>query len=240
MATAKCNDCLKSFVFTKEPDSRGNISLSVKNKDDILLAVRNAYKDMSVRTIKGLGQINKKSKNNLNADVDGLLKSLANKYHDLFNNNILFLTGKSNTDFEKWHNDVCILFKNNYNTILKNNGVSYNGSIQTIKYGKAQKIINMTFKYIYCFDDVTNDMFVYCHMPIDSNILSWYAKEYNGNNKIQNNSWSNLDEKEYMNLQDQISGMLINASVTNKNGNTIALPKNRLEAEMIIWPIYRH
>ena len=46
------------------------------------------------------------------------------------------------------------------------------------RYGKAQKIINMSFKYLYCCSDAEKyrDYFKCCHMPLDSNTLGWIVK----------------------------------------------------------------
>lgn len=46
-------------------------------------------------------------------------------------------------------------------------------------YGKAQKIINMTFKYLYCFYHTKKEYeahFNYCHMPLDSYTLEWFKR----------------------------------------------------------------
>lgn len=43
----------------------------------------------------------------------------------------------------------------------------------TITYGQAQKIINMAFKYLYCFPSIDKKYFKNCHMPLDSFTLEW-------------------------------------------------------------------
>ena len=46
-------------------------------------------------------------------------------------------------------------------------------------YGKAQKIVNMSFKYLRCCGDADNYRlhFQYCHMPLDSFTLEWFKRE---------------------------------------------------------------
>ena len=52
-------------------------------------------------------------------------------------------------DFDVWHNTQCEFFITEFSKILKE--AHKNPADAT--YGKAQKIVNMTFKYLYCFDD---------------------------------------------------------------------------------------
>ncbi len=54
------------------------------------------------------------------------------------------------------------------------------------EYGKSQKIVNMTFKHMYCLlafeDDLTTSkyeaFFEHCHMPLDSYIITWFKREH--------------------------------------------------------------
>ncbi len=54
------------------------------------------------------------------------------------------------------------------------------------EYGKSQKIVNMTFKHMYCLlafgDDVIvskyEALFEHCHMPLDSYIITWFKREH--------------------------------------------------------------
>ncbi len=54
------------------------------------------------------------------------------------------------------------------------------------EYGKGQKIVNMTFKHMYCLlkkqEDVSlhryEGFFEFCHMPLDSYILEWFKREH--------------------------------------------------------------
>ena len=74
-------------------------------------------------------------------------------------------------DYDRWHTDMCNLF------IQCITGAKIR---ETVAYGKAQKIVNMTMKTIYCLDGAQEKdeyhYFDYCHMPLDSIILEWFRR----------------------------------------------------------------
>ena len=80
---------------------------------------------------------------------------------------------------DKWHKECCDKILDCFNEYY-DNGVAY---------GKAQKIVNMTMKGIYCLDGAENyeDWFKHCHMALDSIILEWFKRDvvsfYNKKNK---------------------------------------------------------
>ena len=72
-------------------------------------------------------------------------------------------------------------------------------------YGNAQKLINMTFKYLSCYSDFMDysDLFSYCHMPIDSIILD--SLESIGvlgvkNQKYCGIPWTKFNKNDYLEL----------------------------------------
>ena len=72
-------------------------------------------------------------------------------------------------------------------------------------YGLAQKLINMTFKYLYVFSDLifiehSVPDFSLCDCPLDSIIL----KEAS----VKDAVWSKLTAQEYQKCQDKISSLL--------------------------------
>ena len=79
---------------------------------------------------------------------------------------------KSQKDFDVWHKKMCDEFLN----VI---GPKYQGGL---KYGKAQKIVNMTFKNAYCMqhngikEDKFEKYFEHCHMPLDSITLEWVKR----------------------------------------------------------------
>ena len=107
----------------------------------------------------------------------------------------------------------------------------------------------MTFKYLFCYVDADSYIrhFRYCHMPLDSFTLTWYrheAKNYlkqheklwyrDNKNRVNNLTWSDMGEEEYISIQEDISKILVDYKV--KFGNQeISLPKNSLEAEFFVW-----
>lgn len=207
---------LRGIAFGKNVSAFDNSSatMSIKNKDDIVLAVKKAYIDMSPRTFKKNEDWWNNPKN-VKTDKKGKLKNerlheedwqkvknelfewLAGEFYTYFQN-------YSYKDFKKWHKTICDKFLTNFKPILEQYG--YNAD-ESLKYGKAQKIVNMTFKYLFCFDDAKNypPKFEVCHMPLDSYILKWY-------NDISSNkcdtAWSDLEKEQYYELQDNIKAIL--------------------------------
>ena len=64
-------------------------------------------------------------------------------------------------------------------------------------YGKAQKIVNMTFKYLYCCTNIDNfeNHFKYCHMPLDSFTLEWFKRNIQEVDPTKIGSWSKMEDK---------------------------------------------
>ena len=142
-------------------------------------AVDRARKDMMPRNLK-----------RINPDDKALKKDLYDTLSTSFKE---WFTGTSE-DFNTWHHTTC-------ERVLKNLNDYYtkpDGS--SVLYGKAQKIVNMTMKNLYCLDGAKDyeEKFKDCHMPLDSFILEWlYRKSQNaaGVEKLKRNkmsSWSNI------------------------------------------------
>lgn len=114
----------------------------------------------------------------------------------------------------------------------------------TVTYGQAQKVINMTFKYLYCLDDkkqYKEDIFDKCHMPLDSFTLAWYkrnilkktdAKDYQIKSE---DSWSKLEKEKYTHIQELIKNRVEKGLKIKINGINIPLPEAPLDAEFVIW-----
>lgn len=193
----------------------GQAVMSINNEDDIVLAVKKAYVDMSPRTFeknanwwsnpenvkltkngKHKDERTKEKEYAWQKDKKAVFHWLAHKFWDYFQNGC--------NNFDVWHNKLCEAFMVEFGSILNKHG--YNGG-ESLKYGKAQKIINMTFKYLFCFNDAQEfaDKFKPCHMPIDSYIINWY-NDYN--DEKCNTTWSNLSKTEYKKLQTNIKNLL--------------------------------
>lgn len=190
------------LLFGKQVEPGKEVSISVTDKADILLAIKKAYIDMSPRTFESADSEDKRAIS-YKGKTD-LFDALADKFLKYMNN------GPS--DFDKWHNEICVYFIKKLKELLRDAGKKEGQAT----YGKAQKIINMTFKYLYCYDDAAEhiEKFEPCHMALDSYILNWYREKYNENNdkhltKTGKNSlpaWSNLDYEQYISIQKNIRG----------------------------------
>ena len=102
-----------------------------------------------------------------------------------------------------------------------------------IKYGFAQKIINLTFKYLYCFPDAVNyeNKFINCHATFDDIVYKWCVA-----NKIVKKrsdwAWSKLGKDEYIDLKNKY-----NNYIETKNNRKESEKYTILQSEFIIWRI---
>ena len=149
--------------------------------------------------------------------LDKLLDDLAQCIYGYFNKPGNVANNQSN--FDEFHHEICQGFLNGLNNIRTMVG------LLPAKYGNAQKMINILFKYLACFDDYPKyaDLFSYCHMPIDGYIVR--ALKNNGI-KIPPTPWNWLDYDEYINLQNEIRSKL------QKHPDMPIL-----ETEFIMWPL---
>ena len=133
---------------------------------------------------------------------------------------ITYLKDGAPDGFDNWHKRVCREFLKDFNDRL------LAGKYHPIAYGKAQKVVNMTFKYLSSCDDAQAyaERFKDCHMPLDRNTLDWYYTNVCPQVKKSHRlAWSNLTEEEYFEIQNNIRAFLA------KSGET------PLEAEWRIW-----
>jgi hypothetical protein len=89
-----------------------------------------------------------------------------------------------------------------------------------ITYGKAQKVVNMTFKHIYCLDSayIKEDWFIPCHIALDSFTLEWFCRNVKGITKGCVDSWSALQNvaEEIPNLPKAYANMKMYTKKVNK------------------------
>lgn len=149
------------------------------DKDGIGIAIKRALRDFTDRTeqlkTEYKGQpfgVDEKYNALCESSVPGK-KSFVERFMDYF-----FPVPKSDnqymdeTSFDQWHKEMCEEF-------LAVIGPKYQSGL---KYGKAQKIVNMTFKNAYCLqhngikEDKFEKYFEHCHMPLDSIILEWVKR----------------------------------------------------------------
>ena len=116
---------------------------------------------------------------------------------------------KGKTGFDEWHNKVVNAMKDAYSGLTV---------------GQAQKIINMSFKYLYCFRsfrDKKKEHFTHCHMPLDAITLNWYE---NKTGEKVSKPWSKLDDK----YDGIIEGIRKAVEKESKN-------KTMLEKDFEVW-----
>lgn len=211
----KYDDLIKVFNI-KEYEKYAGMNLESFLKKIVTGPVKN---DFTPRTIKGIS--------NVKIEFDELLIETSIKIDKYLNSNYGKVINKD--DFDNWHKSIC------NDIVAKFNEIAQNKKVSNIYYGKAQKIVNMTFKYLFCYDKKQeyNNVYPLCHMPIDSYILRWCINQKNVKEEIEYNigelSWSNFDEKQYLNIQTSITKYL-------EGTENITLPKERLFAEFYIWP----
>lgn len=167
------------------------VKFSIKNRKDIEEAIVYVFNSGIAFQTGAQRYKDHESKN--------YLSEIASYIYEYFNNR----KGKENTlddEFDKLHEKLCNLFLER----TKELGKEYT-------YGNAQKLINMTFKYLACFKDYSefSELFEYCHTPIDSIILKNYfligvnnisarSKKYLFNNNEY--CWTKLNKDAYKSL----------------------------------------
>ncbi len=107
------------------------------------------------------------------------------------------------SNFNQWHNSVCE--KTDFD----------------MRYGVWQKLINMTFKYLYCVKETFpefNEVWKECHCPIDTIISKQVYNQLSKMNVTPNElvlskkiaksdtviNWNNITKKDYCKMQSQI------------------------------------
>lgn len=247
---------------------RDKLGLSISEHEDVRLAVDKAYIDMSTRTIKGLSlefKGNEALKNackdgkweeTKNSLIDGCKKQLTYSIIELFKLYAKATENKtgaenSNIDFSEELVKISNCFLDKYKSAMNelnkliskvqnSDTYKYTIDVENIKYGKAQKIVNMTCKYLMLFSDASDyqKVFQQCEMPLDSKILEYYnntivtSLNESKNSKIQrcNTAWSNLEYDEYEDIQKNIKEFC--ESNKNTDLNLTGFP---LIDEFTIW-----
>lgn len=245
---------------------RDKLGLSISEHEDVRLAVDKAYIDMSTRTIKGLSLEFKGNKDlkkackdekweeTKNSLIDGCKKQLTYSIIELFKLYAKATENKtgaenSNIDFSEELVKISNCFLDEYKSAMNKlnqsisqapNSDTYLIDVDNIKYGKAQKIVNMTCKYLMLFSDASDyqKVFQQCEMPLDSKILEYYnntivtSLNESKNSKIQrcNTAWSNLEYDEYEDIQKNIKEFC--ESNKNTDLNLTGFP---LIDEFTIW-----
>lgn len=211
---------------------------SISNLKDYYFVVNGeAYRDFSSRTIKGIKK----------EDTEEARKWLAEKIYDYINDigDDFFKSVDDQKDFDSWHKRICCEF---CRIVKEKSGFD-------IAAGKAQKILNMALKYVFCFADSGSALrkFEYCHMALDHytlelwfchNVKPWYneqeSKELTNGNKITNgmiSNWSNLAYENEVSLKtDKLSYIAIQKIIREYlEHNPNPAPLTPFQKEFYIW-----
>lgn len=195
-------------------------NLSLKNKNDYYWGIEKAFDD-------AFNQYARRTKKKYATEKSDLMKPIIERLFDYFNS--------EQDTFNKCFDD-CIEFSKK---ILQNES-----------FGIAQKFVNMSFKYLYCYADANTTEFEHkfeeCHMPLDKYSIKWIRtlnnKNVNQRLSAVNNAWSEIkDESLYKDIQELISTTLNNnysygiGYRKGEKAQTCILPANKLYAEFIIW-----
>lgn len=161
------------------------------------------YNDFTFRTEKGI------KKEDIKPSIDKTVEDVRDY--------ILQTPNEENQDsFDKKHEKWCREFIEDCNFI--------------VTVGKAQKVINMAFKYFYCCQDAVKNenAFKHCHMPLDSYTLDWVKTISKSDICKKDQAWSKLDEKAYIRIQKHIREHLKENETYSKLSPFLA--------EFYIWP----
>ena len=172
------------------------------------------------------------SKTEKNAIVEGrtdyLMEALKNakfyqRFSDYFNADT---PPKTQAEFNEWHHDTCKLFLET----LKDDYVN-------LCYGKAQKIVNMMFKHLYCLNGAEEydkrGYFKYCHLTLDSFTLEWFHRNVVKKGEI--GIWSNLRYDDAVNEHENYI-YYISKIEAYFNGNNIENGLTPFQFEFYMWP----
>lgn len=135
--------------------------------------------------------------------------------YDYFTKNSPF-GHKNQADFDKWHDDTCKQFCSHMNHL--NQKKHFPKKFNTT-YGHAQKVLNMTFKYLYCtasYQAEVEKIDQFLHMTLDSYTLRWYKDQIVAPTKALRagdiSNWSKMNEPspkhQYIDIQNRIRKFL--------------------------------
>lgn len=160
--------------------------LDVMDKELISYFVRKAYTDMMPRTFRKL-------------KPDSYIDPVAREsVLCMLDTEILKWLKSDDKDYSAWHKNCVEKFVKDFNAEVLDK------KYDPIAFGKGQKIVNMTMKYLSTCDNASDyeERFISCHVPVDSYILKWYYQNIPDAEKV--NCWSSLTFEEYSVIQEKI------------------------------------
>lgn len=172
---------------------------------------------------------------NINNSVEVIKKCISLAYQDMMDVGIYYLdTNLPKMDKQKTINNN-IRKDNFYNILVNNNFVFSIALIEEVtnifgpseritnsknnyvtRFGLAQKLVNMTFKYLYIFSDEIDQTinFSNCDCPLDSIIIETL-------NLNETYTWSKLTKEEYLFLQTFINNVVEDKDKYNELGRLL-------------------
>ncbi len=151
------NEILQKYVKAFYEQYEKNFENKKDPEEIIEVAVDLAYKDAQ-RTMKNIDKNKRDAAKK--AVSEGLNNYLLNKIAPI-----------KDAEFDKVHESLCDKWCISF---VENDELTQHGN-----YGKAQKIVNMAFKYLYCYYRCTDSnfekkaFFDFCHFTLDSFTLKW-------------------------------------------------------------------
>ena len=172
-------------------------SKMIGKKGDIMFAAANLYAFGTPFWTRG-GQ--KHLTVNFITNIEKMLDTFVTKIEKYF----ISSAPSTQSIFNDFHNELCTIFLSDCKT---------NGYIHT--YGNAQKMINIMFKYLSCFEDAAKykDWFKYCHLTLDRFTYNGYRLPFyrdivyprmHGSSATALTNWSELESYEYTPVTNDI------------------------------------
>ena len=179
-----------------------------KQEDIYLATVELAYRDAQ-RTLRGIGEFSNVK--------DSAIRDISFGIGEYVNGL------RTEQSFDSIHHELCELWTNRFNGELG-------------AYGKAQKIVNMSFKYLYTYyyqsDDKRLERLSDCHFTLDSYTLEWL------------NICGVADKPAFLDSETCWSRLNINAYEAIQEYSTRCISEvvpglNRIKAEFLVWETVR-
>ena len=198
-------------------------SIALNEPDIFDCAVYQAYLDMC-RTVRGVKEKAKEERELIGENLRGYFK-VSDAKDSCVHERKLADWRKSEEGFDEWH--TCVI-------------ETVKGKANQLTVGQIQKLINMSFKYLYCCEDMREEksfigLFENCHMALDAYTLAWLKRvdeaSYEMIPKDSNGSrsWSQINDIDtYSRIVD----------ATRVHCNESEWPNRRrpFYAEFFIWP----
>lgn len=198
---------------------------------------------MTPRLIAGL-QVFRKKETNENA-ISNILKDISNRLFNYMHEKKMY----SKEEFDEYHNSISLEFMRKFNDLIKGKQSQVSRKdkwtkksvpcpviMKGINYGQAQKLINLSFKWLYCMNGVEKYLqkFEFCHVALDRVTYSegWYHKDVN--KAAECSSWSKLELCQYKTVQLDFSHY-ITTSKYHTASNEVLSP---FQAEFYAWDEY--